>query len=340
MAAFGVLGRAWWRPAASGLLPRFMRAGSRNFCAERGPSSDAEPMEAKKPSFTDEAVQNLLSKMTGLNLQKIFRPVKQELKPPSYKLMTEEQLQQAIEKATVVAKERLKMPLVLNEREPIDDVLSVDKILDGMETSKIVFTDINFSTPHRERFIVVREPDGRLRKASWEERDRMIQVYFPREGRKIIPLLLFRTENLPIVFQQDRHEDVLNLCIIQFEPDSAEYIRVHHQTYEDIEKHGKYDVLYSTRHFGGMVWYLANRKRIDGLLIDMLQRNMLDDAECLINLYHMLHPETQSAKEAKEQAACGLDLIKIFVKTEAQKAGYIELAVQAYQNAYSTAASS
>lgn len=33
--------------------------------------------------------------------------------------------------------------------------------------------------------------------------------------------LLFQT-----VFQQDRHEDILNMCIAQFEPDSPDYIRV------------------------------------------------------------------------------------------------------------------
>lgn len=48
----------------------------------------------------------------------------------------------------------------------------------------------------------------------------------------------------------------------------------HHQTYEDIDKHGKYDLLRSTRHFGGMVWYLVNKKRIDGLLIDQIQRDL------------------------------------------------------------------
>lgn len=31
---------------------------------------------------------------------------------------------------------------------------------------------------------------------------------------------------LQMVFSQDRHEDVLDLCLVQFEPDSAEYIRV------------------------------------------------------------------------------------------------------------------
>lgn len=29
-----------------------------------------------------------------------------------------------------------------------------------------------------------------------------------------------------MVFSQDRHEDVLNLCLVQFEPDSSEYIKV------------------------------------------------------------------------------------------------------------------
>lgn len=44
------------------------------------------------------------------------------------------------------------------------------------------------------------------------------------------------------MYSQDRHVDVLNLCVAQFEPDSADYIKVHHQTYEDIDKYGKYDL--------------------------------------------------------------------------------------------------
>lgn len=41
------------------------------------------------------------------------------------------------------------MPPVLPERKPIDDVLSEDKILDGMDTAKFVFTDITYNIPHR-----------------------------------------------------------------------------------------------------------------------------------------------------------------------------------------------
>lgn len=50
----------------------------------------------------------------------------------------------------------------------------------------------------KERFIVVREPDGTLRKATWEERDRLVQVYFPKPGRRLIPPLMFKEENLKV----------------------------------------------------------------------------------------------------------------------------------------------
>ncbi|XP_036006135.1 28S ribosomal protein S22, mitochondrial [Fundulus heteroclitus] len=299
-----------------------LRCGVRTFCSE---TNDA------KPRFRDPAVQDILGRITGLDLQKVFRPIKQELKPPTYKLMTDEQLQQAVELAKEEARKQLQMPPVLPERKPIDDVLVVDKILDGMDTAKYVFTDITYNIPHRERFIVVREPDGTLRKANWEERDRLVQVYFPRQGRKLTPHLLFKEENLKTVFSQDRHEDVLDLCLVQFDPDSSDYIRVHEATYEDLEKNGKYDLLRSTRHFGGMAWYLLNARRVDGLIVDMLRRELLQDAISLVSLFHMVHPHSQSAQEAASQQASGTDLLKIYAQNESQKSGYIELALQAYE---------
>ncbi|XP_062988312.1 small ribosomal subunit protein mS22 [Elgaria multicarinata webbii] len=334
MAALGASGRLWrGRAAVVSLFPKCSRERRnpwewRGLC--QGPEAE-KISDVPKPCFTDEKIQNLLYKMTGLNLQKVFKPIKQELKPPTYKLMTESQLEEATRKAVEKAKERLRMPPVLSERKPINDVLAEDKILDGIEPYKYVFTDITYNIPHRERFIVVRETNGQLRKATWEERDRMIQIYFPREGRKLSPPAIFKDENLMTVFLQDRHEELLDRCLVQFEADSSDYIRLHHRTYDDIEKLGKYDLLRSTRHFGGMVWYLVNRKKTDGLLIDMLQRDLLDDAASLVTLYHMLHPDCQSATESQEQDLQGLDLIKVFVKTETQRSGYIELALQASQ---------
>ncbi|XP_021492254.1 small ribosomal subunit protein mS22 [Meriones unguiculatus] len=309
--------------------PQTFQAGQ--LCRSLSSEAESGSSEVKKPTFMDEEVQSILTKMTGLDLQKTFQPAVQPLKPPTYKLMTQAQLEEATRLAVEAAKVRLKMTPVLEERKPINDVLAEDKIMEGAETNKYVFTDITYHIPHRERFIVVREPSGTLRKASWEERDRMIQIYFPKEGRRVLPPIIFKDENLQTLYSQDRYIDVLNLCVAQFEPDSTEYIKIHHQTYESIDRHGRYDLLRSTRHFGGMAWYLVNKKKIDGLLIDQIQRDLIDDATSLVRLYHMLHPDGQSAQEAKEQAAEGVNLIKVFAKTEAQRGPYIELALQTYQ---------
>ncbi|XP_019950630.2 small ribosomal subunit protein mS22 [Paralichthys olivaceus] len=303
----------------------WMRSGVRTFC------SGAQDSDNVKPRFTDAAVQDILTRITGLDLQKVFRPIKQKLKPPTYKLMTEEQVEQAVMEAAEQAKKLLEMPPVLPERKPISDVLCEDKMLEGMDTAKHVFTDITYNIPHRERFIVVREPSGTLRKATWEERDRLIQVYFPKEGRKLTAPLLFKEENMKMVFSQDRHEDVLDLCLVQFEPDSSEFIRVHAATYEDLDKHGKYELLSSTRHFGGMAWYLVNARRVDGLIVDMLKRELFKDAVSLVSLFHMVHPNSESAQEAASQQATGTDLLKIYAQKESQRSGYIELALQAYE---------
>ncbi|XP_073530533.1 small ribosomal subunit protein mS22 [Phyllobates terribilis] len=292
--------------------------GHRRLCAAAPGSS----------RFSDPEVQDILRKMTGLNLQKVFQPITQVSRPPTYKLMTQQQYDEALQKAVVAAQQYLEMPPMPSEREPIDETLAVDEILDGTDTAKFVFTDITYSTPHSERFIVVREPNGVLRKATWEERDRMIQVYFPRHGRKMVPPPVFREENIKLLFQQDRHEELLNRCLVQFEPDAADYIRIRNQTFEDVDRQGKYDLLRSTRHFGGMVWHLCSEKKVDGLLVDMLQRDLLEDAVSLVRLYHMVHPDTACAKES--QGADGRELIKLFVKMEAQKPGYLELALQVY----------
>ncbi|XP_072330663.1 small ribosomal subunit protein mS22 isoform X2 [Scyliorhinus torazame] len=295
MAAFRIARRVLRgsRPVANAEFPC---AGTGGQC-RRALSTHPDPGDpgtksagSRKPQFMDDDVQSVLTRITGLDLEKVFKPVKQQLKPPTYKLMTNEQLEEARCKAVDAAKAYLRMPPVLNEREPINDVLAEDKVLDGLETAKYVFTDITYDIPHR------------------------------------------------VVFAQDRYEDILDLCLNQFEPDSADYIRVHQQTYEDIDKHGKYDLLRSTRHFGGLVWYLVNRRKIDGLLIDMIQKDLMDDAINVLQLYHRLYPECQSSKEASQQQARGIDLIKIFSHTDSKRGGYIELALQVYQEALNSSA--
>uniref|UniRef100_A0A672L0Y6 28S ribosomal protein S22, mitochondrial-like n=1 Tax=Sinocyclocheilus grahami TaxID=75366 RepID=A0A672L0Y6_SINGR len=280
-----------------------LQTTTRMFCVSASRSS-----KYSKSQFTDTEVQDILTKITGLDLKKVFQPIRQQLTPPKYKLMTDTELEEAVRKAEEQAKRLLKMPPVLPERKPVNDVLSEDQMLEGMDTAKYVFTDINFNVPHRERFIAVREPSGTLRKATWNERDRIIQVYFPKEGRKITPPPIFKEENLRVVFEQDRHEDVLNQCVVQFD----------------------YLVL-STRFFGGLAWHLVNGRRIDGLVVDMLQRDLMQDAVRLVHLFNLVHPQSESAQHAQRQQATDLDLLKIYAQYESNRAGFIELAVQTHE---------
>lgn len=46
--------------------------------------------------------------------------------------------------------------------------------------------------------------------------------------------------------------------------------QVHKTVHADVDSRGVYDLLRSTRHFGGLVWQLMTEDKIGGLLKDML----------------------------------------------------------------------
>uniref|UniRef100_A0A8C4RZ28 Mitochondrial ribosomal protein S22 n=1 Tax=Erpetoichthys calabaricus TaxID=27687 RepID=A0A8C4RZ28_ERPCA len=216
---------------------------------------------------------------TGLDLQKVFRPVKMEMKHPSYHLMTDEQLFEQ-KKPTG---QMLQIVPVLPERKPVCDILAVD---------------ITFNVPHRERFIVTREPDGTLCKATCVERDWMVQIYFPYKGRQL---------TAPAVFEEGLRRPIVHEVILNYRSRRI----IHHLTYENIDQHGNCDLLCSTHHFGRMVWYLGSKIRIDGLIIDMILRGLIHDAESAVELYHMMYSQFQSVKEATVQQASRIDLLKV-----------------------------
>ena len=78
----------------------------------------------------------------------------------------------------------------------------------------------------KDRYIVVREVDGALREATWDERDRMNQIYYPKTGRKLNMPRMLTGDYLPDVLKNKRHLDVLDLCNVQCEADSPQYIEV------------------------------------------------------------------------------------------------------------------
>ena len=62
--------------------------------ATAGASPGQRAEGVRTAQYTDAEVQDILTRITGLDLSKVFQPVKQELKPPKYKLLTDAQLEE------------------------------------------------------------------------------------------------------------------------------------------------------------------------------------------------------------------------------------------------------
>lgn len=154
------------------------------------PGPDRDPA----PLYFNPEVQSLLKTLTRVNLDKVFRKRKlgdRALEIPTYKFMTDEQLQETIKEAKKRADDLLQMPPVVQVRKPIDRILVKDSALQGLDNSIYVFTDVTFGVKDSDRFIVIREPDGTLKEADWDVRDRMNQIYFPKPCRPLKVMFVF-----------------------------------------------------------------------------------------------------------------------------------------------------
>nr|XP_058968608.1 small ribosomal subunit protein mS22-like [Pocillopora verrucosa] len=268
----------------------------------------------KITSFSNPEVQSLLKKLTGRNLDKIYAMRRGEFEVPSYKLMTDAEYLEVQHRNEEEAEAMLEMPPVMEERQEIDEIIEEKEELAQFSESNYVFTDISTSESDRTRSITVREPSGRLRKASWEERDRLNFIYFPKPGRQYEMPELLTDEGMLVVFQQNRHEDVLDLACVQFEPDSADYIRVHHRTYEDLLTHKKFEILRSTRHYGGLLYYLAKQQKLNELLDNMMDREQWDDCIDVVRLHLLCHPGSEITRRIGKNNLKGFSMLRAFLR--------------------------
>uniref|UniRef100_T1IKQ4 28S ribosomal protein S22, mitochondrial n=1 Tax=Strigamia maritima TaxID=126957 RepID=T1IKQ4_STRMM len=275
------------------------------------------------PYFFNDKVKKILTNITGLELEKAYKPKQMIPSDPEYKFVTSEELEQMIEKAKQRSKEKLQMPPVLQERKPITEVLSRDPELKGFENHKLIFTDVSYGLSDRDRLIVARDPDGTLRRASWEERDRMTRLFFPKTKCKMTMPKMFEDEFLDKVLTKKN----INRACVQFEPDDPNYIRVTTKSYNHVDSTQSFDVLRSTRHFGPMAFYLTFYNKIDNLILDMVQRELIENITDLIQLFYILHPEKKQSIEFSNQ----IDFIRDFVKQFTNKPAYIIAALQSYQ---------
>nr|CAG4645722.1 EOG090X0AW0 [Lynceus sp. MCZ IZ 141354] len=277
------------------------------------------------PLFFNPKIHNLLQRLLGCDYNKIFAAQKLgvRLDVPKYKFMTNEELEEAMKEAEKKASVRLQMPPLLKEREPINGTLSSNPEIKYHDDFKYVFTDITLGHSDRSRAIVVRDPDGTLRQASWDERARMNQIFFPNKFRSLKVPPMFADENLKSLLEREEYLFILDKACIQFEPDDPEYIRATRKTYNHINEHGHYDVLYSTRHYGPMTLHLVLEKRIDDLLLHLIKQLKLESAADLVRIYNITHKT--------EKDADNFTLIKEFIATDSLKKGILELALDTYQ---------
>lgn len=190
---------------------------------------------------------------------------------------------------------------------------------------KLVFTDISYGVHDRERTIVVREPDGTLREASWEERDRLNQVYFPKPDRKIKMPPMFELENLKAILGPDRYEYILDRNCVQFEPDHPVFIQTAAQVYEDINAHGHFEVLTSTRHFGTMVLYLVWEQKCDDLIVHFLKHLDFERAASVCRVYAKVHPDSTVAKKPDMS---DMDMIRSFIGGDSLKSAKLHACLE------------
>ena len=81
-----------------------------------------------------------------------------------------------------------------------------------------------------------------------------------------------------------KYKYILDRAVAQFEPDHPLFVRTANAVYAHLDANGHYDVLHSTRHFGGLVFYLAWERKMDDLIVHYLTNMKLDEAEVALQV--------------------------------------------------------
>nr|CAD7431529.1 unnamed protein product [Timema monikensis] len=137
-----------------------------------------------------------------------------------------------------------------------------------------------------------------------------------------------RKLDIQLLLEQGEYEFILDRACVQFEPDDPEYHRVTQATYDHIDNCHKYETLRSTRHFGPFAFYLAWHRQIDNLILESIHTDRLDEAVALIQLFHILNPESKSASVAYSSQQ--VQFVQAYVKSDAVKKSMLELALQTF----------
>uniref|UniRef100_A0A914XU45 28S ribosomal protein S22, mitochondrial n=1 Tax=Panagrolaimus superbus TaxID=310955 RepID=A0A914XU45_9BILA len=263
--------------------------------------------------FIDQKVQNLLKNLTGLDVEgKIFTERNIEQAERShYALMTDSMLEEVRARMKERATKFLQFVPIKEPRPETYQILSKDSEIEGFDSCKFVFTDITFDATNADRTVVIREPDGILRTALPEEHDRMNRVYYEEPNRPPFPPAAFKDPDLQDALDTNKHEFVLDYATWFYEPDDPAFIQLCHVIFDRTIEANKFQVLYSTRHFGSLIFYLVVNDNIPPLLNFYGSMGSLRDAANVIRLQKIVFPNWRTAVSFKDtDAKICLDFIK------------------------------
>ena len=228
--------------------------------------------------------------MVGFDHNIVFKakPIPR-LKSPKYLFMTDEELKISLDRVNRKGRKYLELvPFKAPIEEEEQEVLSVDPDIQGYEKSTVIFTDISLGATDRTRLIVVREPNGVLRRCTRDERHRMNQAYYPKEERLHRMPKMFEDKYLNRVIERKEYTFILDRACIQFEPDDLDFHRVCNTTFDAIDESRDYDVLKSNRYFGSLVFYLLINDKIDMMLRFFIESGRIEESQMLVNLYYLV----------------------------------------------------
>nr|CAG4635647.1 EOG090X0AW0 [Artemia franciscana] len=256
-------------------------------------SKDFNAVKDPAELFFNPDVQARLKTLTGRDENRIFNPKKlgKRLSSPKYEFMTKAQLEEALKDSQKKMDIKLQMPPLLSARQEINEVITADPELKGLDDSKFVFTDISLGVPERKRLVVVRDPEGTLRKATWEERERMLQIYFPRPGREILPPPMFNEDNLKKEVWDDisRLNKILSRVFLTFTAKDRNDIKEKEKVYDTLDVKEDFHTLKEKRFFIPWTFIFVGTKRTDSLFLAMIHYVLIAQKNCLLNFFVLLH---------------------------------------------------
>ncbi|KAI3383765.1 hypothetical protein SNEBB_002925 [Seison nebaliae] len=262
--------------------------------------------------FLDKNVRDRLEKVTHFDLDRILRQSASlsEKREAELKLLTELEYNELVKDAEKRARKKLQMYPVLDNREIVESIDSDNLVIQHENESKIngaidenhVFVDISNNIPYRQRSIVIRQPNGRLRKASINERQRLLRTYYPKPHQLLnrIPKM-FSAQYLEKLLERQEYLFILDKACFTIEPFDENFIQVTNRTYDHINERKSFNLLRNTRYFGTMTFHLVRYEKELNLIKEMIQKDLLTDAIAVIELKEIIHNITIEGDSIKEK---------------------------------------